>query len=294
MTAKYTIKDFNNQFPDEAACLDYLRDERWPNGIHCESCDRITKHHKVVSRKSYSCDNCGHHVHPTARTIFHKSRTPLTSWFYAMFLMASTHCGISAKQLERELGVTYKTAWRMFKQIRTLMHEDLDPFTGQVEVDETYIGGKRKGTRGRCAKGKTIVAGAVERQGSVVAEIVPDVKAKTLVPIVQAQVKPSVATVHTDELHSCDRLSELGYTHDRVKHSSNVYVIGTSHTNTIEGFWSLVKRGIDGVYHSVSRKYMQSYLDEYSFRYNHRADEQAMFVSVMSQIPLKGSGSAQV
>ncbi|MDA1280760.1 MAG: IS1595 family transposase [Chloroflexi bacterium] len=254
MTAKYTIKDFNIQFPDEAACLDYLRDARWPNGIHCETCDRITKHHKVASRKSYSCDNCGHHVHPTAGTIFNKSRTPLTSWFYAIYLMASTRCGISAKQLERELGVTYKTAWRMFKEIRKLMQEDIDPFSGQVEVDETYIGGKRRGKRGRGAAGKTIVAGVVERKGSVVAVTVPDVKRVTLEPIIKAQVKPETATVHTDEMHSYNNLSGLGYTHERVKHSSNVYVVGTSHTNTVEGFWSLVKRGIDGVYHSVSGK----------------------------------------
>ncbi len=118
---KYTIKDFQKQFPNDDVCLDWLKDYLYPNGIFCETCQAITSHYKVAKRKSYSCQNCGHHVHPTADTIYHKSSTPLTSWFYAIYLMASTRCGISAKQLERELGVTYKTAWRMFKQIRTML-----------------------------------------------------------------------------------------------------------------------------------------------------------------------------
>ncbi len=111
---RYTIKDFRKQFPDDDACLVWLKQYLFPQGITCKVCQKITKHHKVAKRKSYSCDRCGHHVHPTAGTIYHKSSTPLTDWFYAVYLMASTRCGISAKQLERELGVTYKTAWRMF------------------------------------------------------------------------------------------------------------------------------------------------------------------------------------
>src|SRR5574337_1034275 len=118
---RYTISDFRQQFPDDAACLDWLRGYLYPDGITCPKCQRVTKHHRVASRRSYSCQECGHHVHPTAGTIYHKSPTPLTSWFYAIYLMASTRCGISAKQLERQLGVTYKTAWRMFKQIRSMM-----------------------------------------------------------------------------------------------------------------------------------------------------------------------------
>jgi transposase len=145
---KYTIDDFNRDYPNDDACLEWLKNYLHPNGIHCKVCGKTTKHHRVSSRKSYSCDVCGHHVHPTADTIYHKSSTPLKKWFYATYLMASTRCGISAKQLERELGVTYKTAWRMFKQIRTLLSDD-EPLNGEVEVDETYIGGKRKGTRGR-------------------------------------------------------------------------------------------------------------------------------------------------
>jgi transposase len=127
----YTISDFQQQFPDDASCLDWLKSYLYPNGIECKVCQRVTKHHRVASRPSYSCDQCGHHVHPMAETIYHKSPTPLRLWFYAIYLMASTRCGISAKQLQRELGVTYKTAWRMFKQIRTMMlNTPIPPLSG--------------------------------------------------------------------------------------------------------------------------------------------------------------------
>ncbi|MBN1680749.1 MAG: transposase [Anaerolineae bacterium] len=115
---RYTVRDFQNDFPDDEVCIEWLKNHRWPNGIHCEQCDKVTKHYYIASRKSYSCQECGHHVHPTAGTIFHKSRTPLSLWFYAIYLMALTRGRVSAKQIERELGVTYKTAWRMAKLIR--------------------------------------------------------------------------------------------------------------------------------------------------------------------------------
>ncbi len=120
----YTMKDFQKQFPDDATCLEWLKNRLYPDGIFCDACQTVTKHHRVKSRPSYSCDHCGHHVHPTADTIFHKSPTPLTTWFYAVYLMASTRCGISAKQIQRETGVTYKTAWRMFKQIRSMLTDE--------------------------------------------------------------------------------------------------------------------------------------------------------------------------
>lgn len=144
-TARYTIKEFNTQFPDDSTCLEFIFQARYPVGSICPKCLKVTKFHRIAGRTAYSCQFCGAHVFPTAGTIFHKSPTPLRSWFYAMFLMSSTRCGISAKQLERELGVTYKTAWRMFKQIRSLMDEKSKPMNGHIEVDETYIGGKRSG-----------------------------------------------------------------------------------------------------------------------------------------------------
>jgi len=289
---KYTINDFNRDYPDEDACLERLRSRRYPDGSTCEKCERVTKYHRDAGRKSYSCQWCGHHVHPTAGTIFHKSATPLRLWFYAVYLMASTRCGISAKQLERELGVTYKTAWRMFNKIRSMLQDDHDePLSGTVEMDETYVGGKRRGTRaGRPGKDshKTPVFGMVERKhgeskGRVVARAMPDVRRATVMPHVKKKVLPE-SMVYTDEYQIYNGLNREGYRHDRVHHREEIYVAGDVHTNTIEGFWILVKRGIGGVYHSVSSKHLQGYLDEYAYRYNHRKDERPMFLTMLSRV----------
>jgi transposase-like protein len=199
--------------------------------------------------------------------------------------MASTRTGISAKQLQRELGVTYKTAWRMFKEIRKLMAEDVNPLAGQVEVDETYIGGKRAGTRGRGAQGKTVVMGLAERKGNAIAKVVPDVKARTLLPMIVKNItNVDNTTVFTDELNSYNQVAKLGYAHEIVQHAAKQYVCGNAHVNTVESLWSTIKRGIDGVNHSVSPLYLQSYLDSYLFRYNHRKDEQPMFASLLERL----------
>lgn len=289
---KYTVHDFNRDFPNDDACLDFMRDVLYPDGIECRTCERVTKHHRLAKRKAYSCQECATHVYPLAGTIFEKSRTPLKSWFYAMHLMASTRCGISAKQLERELGVTYKTAWRMFKQIRSLMDEDTGSFFGEVEMDETYVGGKRRGTkRGRPGKDshKVPVAGIVQRGGKVAALGTKDTKKRTLMPIIQEKVLPETM-VYTDEYTVYDGLGGKGYKHQRVTHAEKVYVVGNVHTNTIEGFWSLLKRDIGGVYHSVSEKHLQSYVNEYAFRYNHRDDIHAMFEAVAERTKRVRSG----
>jgi transposase len=291
---RFTFKHFETMFPDDAACLEWLRGYLYPDGIYCKLCKKTTLHHRVASRPSYSCQFCGHHVHPTAGTIFHKSSTSLKTWFHAIYLMASTRCGISAKQVERETGVTYKTAYRMFNKIRTLLQEDHAPLKGSVEIDETYWGGKRKGGTGRPAVGdkvKTPVVGIVERKGRVVARATRDVQSATLLKMVREFVLPK-STVYSDELRSYGGIAALrgkdgnpaGYNHRRINHSAKVYVIGDIHTNSVEGFWSLVKRGVGGVYHAVSQKLLQSYLDEYSFRYNHRHDTQPMFLTFLRQI----------
>jgi transposase-like protein len=210
-----------------------------------------------------------------------------------MYLMSATRCGISAKQIERETGVTYKTAWRMFKQIRSMLDDEkASPLGGRgkhVEMDETYMGGKRKGGTGRPMAGdkvKTAVVGIVERQGRVKALVSHDVKGSTLLGMVREYVLPK-STVFTDELNGYDgikHMPDMNYNHRRINHTSKVYVVGDIHTNTVEGFWSLVKNGVRGVYHSVGKGYLQSYLNEYSFRYNRRFDEQPMFTSFLQQI----------
>jgi transposase len=282
----YTLKDFQKQFPDDATCLEWLRNYLYPDGIFCDACSAVTKHHRVKSRPSYSCDHCGHHVHPTADTIFHKSPTPLTTWFYAIYLMAQTRCGISAKQIQRETGVTYKTAWRMFKQIRSMLTDEksgpIGGFNRKVEMDETYYGSKSKGKHGR-GTDKTPVVGMVQRKGQVRAFVAADVKADTLRGLIKEHVLPRT-TVFTDEFKSYNGIGARGYTHQRINHSENIYVSGEVHTNTIEGFWSLIKTGIRGVYHSVGRHYLQTYLNEYSFRYNRRFDVQPMFLSILQQV----------
>lgn len=288
---RHTFNVFNKDFPTDESCLQWLVDNRWPEGITCPKCDRITKHHKAIGRQVYACDNCGHHVSPMAGTIMEHSSTPMRLWFYAMFLMASTRCGISAKQLERELGVTYKTAWRMFKQIRSMLAEDVTLEGSSVEVDATFVGGKAKNMHpakraklsGRGTVGKTPVFGMVERQGSVVATVVPEESRIAVLPKVREKILPN-SMVYSDEHAAYDPIEGMGYQHRRVHHGAKVYVQGDAHTNTIEGFWSLVKRGIGGVNHAVSAKYLQSYVNEYAFRYNRRDQEQPMFEAFLGQI----------
>ncbi len=297
--SRYSLFEFEHQWPDDAACLDFLVEKLYPNGIYCPTCQKVTKHHREKNRPSYACQYCGHHEHPLMGTIFENSATSLRFWFYAIYLMASTRCGISAKQLERELGVTYKTAWRMFHKIRSLLDQGDDLFGGTVELDETYYGGRRKGAkRGRPGEDshKTPVFGiaqrkGAERKGQVAAKVVDDTKRATVMPHVKKKVLPK-SMVYTDEYKVYDSLDKEGYRHDRIHHAEEVYVSGDVHVNTIEGFWSLVKRGIGGVYHSVLAKHLQSYLDEYVFRYNHRADERGLFAAILGRIEKASSSEA--
>lgn len=280
---QYTIRDFKINFPNDEACLEWLKNSRWPDGIHCVKCNKITKHHHVSKRTSYACDECGNHVYPMAGTILEKSSTSLVTWFHAMFIMANTRCGISAKQLERETGVTYKTAWRMFNQIRSMLADDVSLEGSSVEVDETYIGGRRRGKRGRGAEGKTPVIGLVQRKGRVKAIKSDKVDSATVMPMIKENVQPE-STIYTDEYLIYNKVSQNGYKHETVNHALKAWVIGDAHTNTIEGFWSLVKRGISGVYHAVDSKYVQDYVNEYSFRYNRRNSETAMFWNFLDRL----------
>ena len=194
----FSKMEFDRQFPDDAACLEWLKNWLYPDGIFCPKCEKITKHHRATKRPSYVCQFCGHHEHPMSGTIFQDSATSLKLWFHTIFLMASTKCGISAKQLERELGVTYKCAWRMFKQIRSMLDEDDGPrLSGKIEVDERHFGGLEKNKhenkklhQGTGGVRKITVFGMVERQGRVVAKVVPNTGSASLMPHIIERTMP--------------------------------------------------------------------------------------------------------
>ncbi|MEX0665649.1 MAG: IS1595 family transposase [Acidimicrobiia bacterium] len=275
------------EYPDDEACLVALWRERYsPDGEHaycpspsCKTERTFKRYATTQQRQSWTCTTCGHHLHPTAGTIFHKSSTSLRQWFYCMYLMTSTRCGISAKQVERELGCAYKTALRMMRLIRTELMNDQDddpePLAGEVEVDETYVGGRTHAYPpvpfAEQKSRKVPVLAMVERGGSVRAEVLPTAGgagALEVRPLVMENVKAG-SVLYTDESVLYWGMDAL-YDHRQINHSEKVYVRGDVHTQTIEGFFSTVKTGLMGVFHGVSRRWLQSYINEYVFRYNHR------------------------
>ncbi|CAN5533341.1 IS1595 family transposase [soil metagenome] len=291
--SKYSLMEFMREFPDDAACLDWLWHERHaPDGhtTFCPKCDRSRRFHKVADRPAWDCDSCGYHLHPLAGTIFHKSSTSLHLWFYAMFLISQTRCGISAKQLERELGVTYKTAWRMFNLIRNQLMDESDgePLSGDVEVDETYVGGKPRAyesrTSHRARVGRTwrkeTVLGLVERGGRVKVVHLPDRGGVGIKATIHEHVLPE-SMIFTDEWPVYQGIGKGYIGHRRIQHRAKVYVDGDNHTQTVEGFFGLTKNGIRGVYHAVSAKWLQGYLNEYAWRYNRRFDREPMFTQLL-------------
>ncbi len=278
--ARYTFRNFQAEYPDDGACLDRILETRYGgHTFDCPGCGVEAKFHRIKKRRAFACQDCGHHVYPCVGTPFEKSRTPLTSWFFAMYLMTSTRHGVAAKELERQIGCTYKTAWRMAHELRKLMAQadTHEPLSGHVEIDETYVGGKRKGgKRGRGAPGKTIVLGMVERSGNVRAGPVRNVRRKTLEPVIYANVQRG-SVVSTDELASYRQLRKAPYRHGRVNHSKGEYVRGIHHVNSMEGYWSRLKNSIRGTHVHVSRKHLWKYVSEFSFRYNMRQQPAAMF-----------------
>lgn len=296
------VLEFFREFPDDEACLQFVWRSRFaPDGetAMCERCakERTFKRYETVPpRPAWFCSACGNRIHPLKGTIFEKSSTSLQMWFYAMYIMASTRCGVSAKQLERELGVTYKTAWRMFNLIRNqLMDEsESEPLSGEVEVDETFVGGKpresyrrevaRKGWNMQTAywDRKAVVFGAVERGGRIRASVIPNSRGHVLTAKVQEYVMPATM-VYTDDFQAYKQLGRKGYQHRRINHSARIYVDGDVHTQTIEGFFGLFKNGVRGAYHAVSRKWLQGYLNEYVWRYNRRDSGRSMFHDLLAQ-----------
>lgn len=264
---KYTISQFRKEFPTEDACLAYIFAQRYPTA---------KGYYKVSGRKCYA-NSEGKQIHPLSGTIFHKSDTPLTLWLYAIYLFSQSKNGVSAKELERQLGVTYKCAWRIAKSIRSLMGPDRSKLGGTVEVDETYIGGVQQNAQG--GKGKTPVIGAVERGGNVKAKV-SQRQTHLILDNIRKNVKVGSA-IMSDKFGVYAKTKKLGYTHQSVNHWRKEYARGNVHTNTIEGFWSQLKRSLDGTYHAVSPKHLQSYVNEFSFRYNHR---EMPFASMVARI----------
>jgi len=275
-TKSPTLRQFQDRFPTEESCLDHLMRTRFGVRHDCQGCGREANYYRVKARRSYACEHCGFQVYPTASTPFDRTRTPLRDWFFVMFQFCASRNGIAAKEVERQLGVTYKTAWRMCHLIREYMGQvdGDDPLGGigtAVEIDETYIGGaSRGGKRGRGAAGKTVVLGMLERDGDVVTRVVPNVRAATLKPIISANVLPG-GQVHTDELASYRGLHLRGHRHMTVNHSAGEYVGYQGATvNALEGFWAALKRGINGTHIHVSAKHLPKYLAEFEYRYNMR------------------------
>jgi transposase len=269
---KYTIKDLEREFPSDAACLDYIFRHKYPT----------TKGYGPMSKRKAYANSKGQQIHPLAGTIFEKSATPLTTWFHVLFLFASSKNGVSAKEIQRQTGVTYKTAWRMGHQIRKLMEQDSDPLSGIVEADETYYGkGGRNATK---FKNKKAIVGMVERKGNIRARILPNRRVENVLPLIKKTVTRG-SRIITDEYRGYDRLqgSAYGYQHFSVKHGRGHYVWKGEHTNTIEGFWGQLKRSIRGTYHFVSAKHLQAYVDEFAFRYNYRASPLPVFAVLVGR-----------
>ncbi len=266
---KYTITQFKAEFPDEATCLRYIFEKKYPG---------LKGWYPVKGRKCFA-NAAGKQIHPVKGTIFEKSATPLTLWFYAIFLFSVSKNGVAAKELQRQLGVTYKCAWRMAKQIRVLLGQGSDLLGGTVEVDETYMGGKTE--QANWPKRKTAVIGMVERKGRVKAYTIENRQTHIVLDKIKKNIKRG-SKLMTDEYRVYKNTPHLGYEHSFVKHGKKKYAIGETNTNSIEGFWGQLKRSIDGTHHVVSPKYLQSYVDEFAFRYNHRASP--MFDSMMGRI----------
>lgn len=282
---KLTVREFFERFPDEESCLNHVMEVRYGLRHECAKCGQYSTFHKLTNRRAFSCAHCGHHVYPTAGTIFEDTRTPLQMWFYAIYLFVTTRHGVSGKELERTLGVTYKTAWRMGQHIRMLMAkaDGFEVLKGHIELDEAYVGGRRSGgKRGRGAPGKTIVFGMKEREGRMVAETIPDVKKATLREATLRNVEPG-STVSTDELMSYGLLEGDGFKHGMVKHGAKEWSYydyrhnAWHHTNHVESFWKLFKASVRSTHIHVSAKYMDRYLREFTFRSNHRQMQNAMF-----------------
>ncbi|MBW3098077.1 IS1595 family transposase [Pseudohoeflea coraliihabitans] len=281
-----TIRQFLDRFPDDDSCLDHLMETRYGKRHTCAKCGKEANFHRVKSRRCYECDFCGYQIYPTAGTPFENTRTPLRDWFHVMFMFCASRNGVSAKEVQRTIGVTYKTAWRMCNLIRQYMGyvDGEGPLGGKgggiVEVDKAFFGGHDK----RGEDDKAVVIGATERGGETITMVIPGRTRRHVMPAIFKWVKPG-SRVATDEARVFGELSELGYRHGTINHRAGEYVNGDVHTNTIESFWSHVKRSLAGTYVTVSPKWLQTYLWEFEFRQNLRKQPHLMLELLLQAFP---------
>ncbi len=283
-----TVKEFMKRFPDDDSCLEHMLRTRWGAHWNCDKCNRDARYYRVKGRRCYECEHCGFQVYPTAGTPFQATRTSLRAWFYVMYLFCASRNGVSAKEVQRQIGVTYKTAWRMCHHIRLYMGQvdgdapmggpnfDGDPV---VEIDHTFLGGHDKEGR----DDKHVVLGIVERGGDVLARQVPNARQPYTLPVIGQYVRPG-SKVATDEARVFMTL-DVGFNHETVNHAQKEYVRGDIHTNTIESFWSALKRGINGTYIHVSSKHLQKYLWEFEYRHNLRRLPHLMMERLLRSFP---------
>lgn len=278
-----SLLDVQKMFPDEKTCRDFLIQQRWNGKLACIKCGSDKKIYLINDGQLLKCADCRKQFSPRVGTFFEDSPISLQKWFFAIYLIGAHKKGISSCQLARDIQVSQKTAWFMLHRIRFGIKTKAykNPLSGTIEADETYIGGKHKGKRGRGSENKKPVFGMVARNGDVRAIPVENVKMATLQPIIEANVAKG-SNVMTDELHSYNKLSE-NYEHETVSHAQKEYVRGNVHTQNIENFWSLLKRGILGIYHHVSPEHLHRYVDEFEYRYNSRKSEDTQrFVTMLS------------
>jgi transposase-like protein len=272
-TAQYNLPELIEQFGSEEKCRDFLEDLRWPQGIQCPRCDERSIS-RIEKRKVFECNSCRYQFSVKSGTVFHDSHLPLWKWFLAVYLIGESKKGISANQLKRNLGVSYKTAWYLGHRIRSAMQEDSPvPLRGIVEIDETFIGGKRTDRGQGPHANKALIMGAVERGGNVRLRVQSGPGRKTREAyqgFVAGTVAGDAEAIFTDAAASWGDLSDEDTVHQKVSHRNEEWVRAQVHTNSVEGVWSLLKRSVVGTYHQLSAKHLPAYLDEISFRFNNR------------------------
>nr|WP_294858682.1 IS1595 family transposase [uncultured Fluviicola sp.] len=298
-TKNYTIQQFSQDYPDDNTCLDKIFTIRFGQLSHCPKCSEASRFVRLKNRKCYQCSECLHQIYPCAGTVFEKTTTPLTTWFYVIYLFTVSKNGVSAYEVQRLTGVTYKTAWRMLKQVRILISTgfNMTKMNGTIELDETFVGGKNINrhkdkkvakSQGRSFKDKTPVLGMLDRDTKQVrCFVVPDTKANTIQPIIRQFIEKG-SVLMTDEWIAYKGLN-ADYDHNFVDHSKKIYSVGDVSSNGIENFWSVFKRTIKGSYIHVSKKYLQSYANETSFKFNNKNSDVPIFYLVLDLLPLQAS-----